>query len=115
MIVGLFINPQWDDWLPGESGERGLAISVQYAAGYDPEGYSLEVDADGVIITATAAAGAFHGLTTLRWMLPPDSENAGPWSLPMGSISDSPRFETPRLASGLLSPFHGAGLCEAHH
>jgi hexosaminidase len=84
---------QWDDWLPGESGERGLAISVQYAAGYDPEGYSLEVDADGVIITATAAAGAFHGLTTLRWMLPPDSENAGPWSLPMGSISDSPRFE----------------------
>ena len=60
----------WKDWLPGKSDPKGLSIHVERAEGYAVEGYSLRIDDDGVSIEASEEAGAFHALTTLRWMLP---------------------------------------------
>ena len=83
----------WKAWLPGKSNPKGLSIRMERAVGYAVEGYSLRIDDDGVSIEASEEAGAFHALTTLRWMLPPDSDNEGTWALPHVSISDAPRFE----------------------
>ena len=83
----------WKAWLPGKSNPKGLSIRMERAVGYAVEGYSLRIDDDGVSIEASEEAGAFHALTTLRWMLPPDSDNEGSWALPHVSISDAPRFE----------------------
>lgn len=83
----------WKDWLPGKSDPKGLSIHVERAEGYAVEGYSLRIDDDGVSIEASDEAGAFHALTTLRWMLPPDSGTVESWALPHVSISDAPRFE----------------------
>jgi hexosaminidase len=83
----------WQQWLPGEVKEGGLPISMTRADGHAREGYALEITADGVHIEATSEAGAFHGLTSLRWMLPPDTASKQAWALPMVAISDAPRFE----------------------
>ena len=69
--------------------------------GSDPalgeEGYELTIAPDGVTITAAGPAGLFYGVQTLRQLLPPQIEQAtaqaGPWTLPAGTIRDTPRFE----------------------
>ncbi|MCX4508924.1 beta-N-acetylhexosaminidase [Streptomyces sp. NBC_01619] len=60
------------------------------------EGYRLESGRGGVTITARKPAGLFHGVQTLRQLLPAavekDTRQAGPWQIPGGTITDSPRF-----------------------
>lgn len=62
------------------------------------EGYALSVDADNVRLDARAAAGLFHGIQTIRQLLPfgIEGENAiikyGDWRIPAVSIIDRPRF-----------------------
>ncbi|WP_351228823.1 beta-N-acetylhexosaminidase [Streptomyces sp. NPDC002133] len=60
------------------------------------EGYRLESGIGGVTITARTPAGLFHGVQTLRQLLPAtvekDTRQAGPWRVPGGTITDSPRF-----------------------
>ncbi|MGW2559030.1 beta-N-acetylhexosaminidase [Streptomyces sp. NPDC001514] len=60
------------------------------------EGYRLESGAGGVTITARKPAGLFHGVQTLRQLLPAaverDTRQTGPWQVPGGTITDSPRF-----------------------
>lgn len=72
------------------------------------EGYVLEVTADSVSLGAHEPAGLFHGVQTLRQLLPPQVESevlqAGPWTLPGGRIEDSPRF-----------PWRGAMLDVSRH
>ena len=69
------------------------------AAGGD-EGYELTVLPDRVTIVASAAAGLFYGVQTLRQLLPPFVEyeavrfdKARPVTVPAGRIVDRPRFE----------------------
>lgn len=61
------------------------------------EGYELIVSPDGITLRAPSAAGLFFGVQTLRQLLPPkiesDSPEPGPWPIPCGRISDTPRFE----------------------
>jgi hexosaminidase len=61
-----------------------------------PEGYQLDVTADAVVIRAQTAAGLFHGVQTLRQLLPAAVERRsvqpGPWTVPGGRIIDHPRF-----------------------
>ncbi|WP_233512713.1 beta-N-acetylhexosaminidase [Micromonospora deserti] len=61
-----------------------------------PEGYRLDVTAAGVRVGAATAAGLFHGVQTLRQLLPAAVESATQvaerWVLPGGSITDRPRF-----------------------
>jgi hexosaminidase len=60
------------------------------------EGYTLTVSQAGVDISANAAAGLFHGVQTLRQLLPASIEakhvSAGPWRVVGGRIVDYPRF-----------------------
>lgn len=71
-----------------------------HIAGSDPalgeEGYELVVAPEGVTLRAPQPAGLFRGVQTLRQLLPPGIERPvaqpGPWSLPVATIRDRPRF-----------------------
>jgi hexosaminidase len=61
------------------------------------EGYELVVTSDSVRIAAAAPAGLFHGVQTLRQLLPADVESQvilrrRAWSIPALSVRDVPRF-----------------------
>ncbi|MFC4108418.1 beta-N-acetylhexosaminidase [Micromonospora zhanjiangensis] len=60
------------------------------------EGYRLTSGTDGVGILADTAAGLFHGVQTLRQLLPAaidrDTPQDGPWEVPAGRIVDHPRY-----------------------
>ncbi|KOX48566.1 beta-N-acetylhexosaminidase [Streptomyces sp. NRRL F-7442] len=72
-------------------------IQLRLAEGpYGDEGYRLDSGGSGVTITARKAAGLFHGVQTLRQLLPPavekDSVQPGPWLVAGGTVEDSPRY-----------------------
>ena len=81
-------------------------------SGADPavgaEGYQLDVSATAVTLRAQTAAGLFHGVQTLRQLLPAAVESAsvgpGPWTVPGGRIVDYPRL-----------PYRGAMLDVSRH
>jgi hexosaminidase len=61
------------------------------------EGYELEATTDTVVIRASAPAGLFYGVQTLRQLLPPpifgkQKVDGVPWSVPCVHITDHPRF-----------------------
>jgi hexosaminidase len=61
------------------------------------EGYVLAIAPGSVTITAAEPAGLFYGVQTLRQLLPPNIEQPtaqeSAWTLPGGTIRDTPRFE----------------------
>ncbi|MFJ3194036.1 family 20 glycosylhydrolase [Streptomyces griseoviridis] len=63
---------------------------------YGAEGYRLDSGSGGVTITAGAPAGLFHGVQTLRQLLPAAVESAvelrGPWLIAGGTVQDRPRY-----------------------
>ncbi|MFJ7900568.1 beta-N-acetylhexosaminidase [Streptomyces sp. NPDC096198] len=72
---------------------------IRLALGDGPfgaEGYRLTSDSRGVTITAGRPAGLFHGVQTLRQLLPPAVERKtaqpGPWAVAGGTVTDSPRY-----------------------
>jgi hexosaminidase len=72
-----------------------LRLSADTALG--PEGYQLLVWRDSVRVTANAPAGLFHGVQTLRQLLPPQIEShmalsAMAWMVPAVTITDWPRY-----------------------
>lgn len=80
---------------PVPSGGIGLSLSgADEAVG--EAGYDLTVGADSVLLRARTPTGLFHGVQTLRQLLPPAVESrtrqAGPWKLPGGRVVDHPRF-----------------------
>ena len=60
------------------------------------EGYRLRSGPSGITLTAAKPAGLFHGVQTLRQLLPADVEQRtrrpGPWLVAGGTVTDSPRF-----------------------
>ncbi|MFF1921535.1 beta-N-acetylhexosaminidase [Streptomyces sp. NPDC058221] len=60
------------------------------------EGYTLTSGRGSVTITARKPAGLFHGVQTLRQLLPAQVEShsrqKGPWNVAGGSITDTPRY-----------------------
>lgn len=72
-----------------------LRLSTGNALG--PEGYQLTVSRDSVRVIANAPAGLFHGVQTLRQLLPPQIESHMTlsriaWTVPAATIEDRPRF-----------------------
>jgi hexosaminidase len=79
------------------TGPAAGGIVLRQKAGMGPEAYTLDASATGVVITATAEAGAFYGLETLKQLLPPDIFRDAPmpkvqWTIPAVHIEDAPRF-----------------------
>ncbi|WSR66483.1 beta-N-acetylhexosaminidase [Streptomyces sp. NBC_01198] len=60
------------------------------------EGYRLGSGPDGVTLTAGTSAGLFHGVQTLRQLLPASVEKRtrqpGPWQVAGGTVTDVPRY-----------------------
>ncbi|MER7054679.1 beta-N-acetylhexosaminidase [Streptomyces sp. NPDC000351] len=90
------LRPSTGYRLPVTSDGHG-GIRLRLAEGpYGDEGYRLDSGSDGVTITAREAAGLFHGVQTLRQLLPAtvekDSVQSGPWLVAGGTIEDTPRY-----------------------
>jgi hexosaminidase len=60
----------------------------------DSESYHLAVTQVEVTLSALRPVGLFHGLETIRQLLPPEVERAAParWTIPAVVIEDTPRF-----------------------
>ncbi|WP_315987621.1 beta-N-acetylhexosaminidase [Streptomyces sp. uw30] len=75
----------------------GGGIQLRLTKGpYGAEGYRLDSGSKGVTITAAQPAGLFHGVQTLRQLLPAavekDSVQPGPWLVAGATIKDTPRY-----------------------
>ena len=63
------------------------------------EGYTLDITADGIAITANSASGFYYAFQSIKKMLPANimaevkDNNVTEYSLPIVSIVDAPRFE----------------------
>jgi hexosaminidase len=81
---------------PG-SGSGTIALLLSGApASAGTQGYQLTITDSTVVIRANQPAGLFDGVQTLLQLMPPSVESAtvqsGPWTVPGGTIVDSPRF-----------------------
>nr|WP_309244364.1 beta-N-acetylhexosaminidase [Micromonospora parastrephiae] len=98
--------PVTDTTRPAPGG--GITLTLADDDSLGAEGYRLTVTRAGVTITGATATGLFYGAQTLRQLLPPSIESPTPvtarWTLPGGTITDSPRF-----------PLRGAMLDVARH
>ncbi|NGN67281.1 family 20 glycosylhydrolase [Streptomyces sp. A7024] len=79
---------------PGTDGIQLRTSSAERSLG--EEGYRLKSGPGGVRISAYRAAGLFHGMQTLRQLLPAAVESGsaqpGPWQVAGGEITDKPRY-----------------------
>ncbi|WP_129309043.1 beta-N-acetylhexosaminidase [Streptomyces sp. L2] len=72
-------------------------IRLRLAEGpFGAEGYRLHSGSAGITLTASAPAGLFHGVQTLRQLLPAAVEKRtvqpGPWTVAGGTVEDRPRY-----------------------
>jgi hexosaminidase len=81
----------------GRGGSDGIRLRLGSPdSGLGAEGYTLKSSHGSVTITARGPAGLFHGVQTLRQLLPADveknSRQAGPWQVAGGTVTDAPRY-----------------------
>ncbi|MFE5185318.1 beta-N-acetylhexosaminidase [Streptomyces sp. NPDC056628] len=78
-----------------DRGAGGIRLRLRQGP-FGAEGYRLDSGPGGVTITAAAPAGLFHGVQTLRQLLPAavekDSVQPGPWLVAGGTLQDTPRY-----------------------
>jgi hexosaminidase len=76
-------------------GPAGIRLRLTQGS-FGAEGYRLDSGRTGVTISAREPAGLFHGVQTLRQLLPAAVEEKsvqpGPWLVAGGTIEDSPRY-----------------------
>jgi hexosaminidase len=76
---------------------EGIVLTLGGDAGLGEEGYRLRTTAQAVVVGARTPAGLFHGVQTLRQLLPAAVENSAPvsgvaWTVPGADITDVPRY-----------------------
>lgn len=81
----------------GASAPGAIVLRLSSDAALGAEGYQVSASRDSVRITANAPAGLFHGVQTLRQLLPPRIEShltlsKVAWTVPAVAITDRPRF-----------------------
>jgi hexosaminidase len=84
----------------GKAAIRGAILLTKRNAlpSLGPEGYTLDVTADGVTIAASDGPGLFYGTQTLLQLMPPQVfvaakvEGKTQWTVPAVRIEDQPRF-----------------------
>ncbi|WP_369246781.1 beta-N-acetylhexosaminidase [Streptomyces sp. R41] len=90
------LRPSTGYRLPVTSHDGGSIRLRLGGTGLGDEGYRLDSGRDGVTITAGKPAGLFHGVQTLRQLLPAsvekNSPQPGPWLVAGGTIKDTPRY-----------------------
>jgi hexosaminidase len=78
--------------VPGDT----ISLALDEDAPGGGEGYELVVTDGGVTLRAQRPAGLFHGVQSLRQLLPASVESVerqdGPWRIPGGTIVDEPRY-----------------------
>ncbi|MFC9294216.1 glycoside hydrolase family 20 zincin-like fold domain-containing protein [Streptomyces sp. NPDC057011] len=91
------------------AGTDGIRLRLDpYGGGFGEEGYRLQSDEDGVLVTAHRPAGLFRGTQTLRQLL---SGGAAPWTVAGGTVTDTPRFAHRAAAVDIVArPFTAARL-----
>ena len=72
-------------------------IVLRRDAALPAEGYRLDVTPQGVTVRASAPAGAFYALETVKQLLPPAIYREAPvagvtWAVPAVHVEDAPRF-----------------------
>jgi hexosaminidase len=87
--------------MPGDGAtpNGAIALGITPGSALSTEGYELTIDSAAVRITASTAAGLFHGMQTFRQLLPAGVEAqqsahhmVAAWTVPPGHIVDAPRF-----------------------
>jgi hexosaminidase len=81
----------------GASARGAIVLRLTSGTESGAEGYELTVSRDSVRVTASTPAGIFHGVQTLRQLLPPQIESQmvlrrTRWAIPSVTIADRPRF-----------------------
>jgi hexosaminidase len=80
------------------------------------EGYRLTVETGRVTLVARSPAGLFHGVQTIRQLLPPAIESGrgrrGPWHLPVVTIHDRPRYAWRGMMLDVARHFFGVAEIE---
>jgi hexosaminidase len=71
-----------------------LQLKGNVIAGGRYEGYTLKVDAQGVVIAGTDPAGVFYGVQSLRALVPLSaySDKRASFTVPFVEVEDAPRF-----------------------
>jgi hexosaminidase len=80
----------------GDTGAIRLSLHQQPNRQIGTEGYTLDVTAKGVVISANQPAGLFYGAQTLLQLFPKEIESKvtakAQWTIPAVKIVDYPRF-----------------------
>ncbi|MHA8059362.1 beta-N-acetylhexosaminidase [Aquirufa nivalisilvae] len=87
----------WDVSSQADLAQIRLVLSNQPIANLGNEGYTLTVNAKGVVITANKPAGIFYGIQSLIQLMPKEIESKqavskSSWKIPFAQITDYPRF-----------------------
>jgi hexosaminidase len=79
--------------LSGESGGKGISLSLESGLGLADEAYILDIKSSGITITASQPAGLFFGVQTLRQLLDQANQKGSKTlSLGAGRIEDKPEY-----------------------
>jgi hexosaminidase len=96
--LGHLLRPSTGYRLPvtTHASHGGIRLSLDGPRSLGDEGYRLHSTPGGVLIQARTDDGLFHGVQTLRQLLPARIEartaQPGPWQVAGGTITDTPRY-----------------------
>lgn len=79
------------DLATNHGSKNAVRLQIDPSLELGNEGYSLKVNAEGILISAPAPNGIFYGLQTLKQLLPANPSNE--LSVPYLEIEDHPRFK----------------------